>query len=154
MSVESEFCAICNPCRCTEAWRTPGCFCHPECWKLKGIYCRCASSPGLRVNLAIKHERVESSAGYADGTIQAEKNAKSIGKQGKLLISGWCCLIALIFPFLWGCICHTKEQERCHKQHMHSSAAGENQQSEADMQAVRTYHKPDSHMSGKARGFR
>lgn len=39
--------------------------------------CRCASSPGLRVNLAIKHERVESSAEYADGTIQAEKEVQN-----------------------------------------------------------------------------
>lgn len=95
---------------------------------------RCASSPGLGVNLAIKHERVECSAGYADGTILAKKckttGKESIGKQGKLLISGWCCFIVLIFPFLWGCIWHTKEQVRCHKEHMHSSVAGENQQPE------------------------
>lgn len=29
------------------------------------------------MNLAIKHERVESSAGYADGTIQAEKEVQN-----------------------------------------------------------------------------
>lgn len=40
--------------------------------------CRCASSPGLGVNLAIKHERVKSSAEYADGTIQAEKEMQRI----------------------------------------------------------------------------
>lgn len=39
--------------------------------------CRCASSPGLGVNLAIKHERVESSAGCADGTIQAEREMQN-----------------------------------------------------------------------------
>lgn len=40
---------------------------------LKWDWPECASSPGLGVAVAIKHERVKSTAGYADGIIQAEK---------------------------------------------------------------------------------
>lgn len=126
-------------------------------WNRTGL--SCASSPGLWVNLAIKHERVESFAGcwVFWCTIRVEKEEQD-HRQREYRESNqsgcFCRCIVLIFPFLWGCIWHAKEQEEHHKQPVHSSVAGENQQSESCMQAVRTQCKPDSHVSSKAMGFR